>query len=476
MLGVYHFGVVKALLEMGALPSIISGTSAGAVVAACVACRTDAELELTLSDLGEGGDLFREMGSHGPLHGSLVWKLRRLLRKEGCIYNWTEFLAHLRWFTLGLTFQEAYLKTGRTLNVTCTLLRSRGSHAPPLMLNRVTAPHVDIASAVCASTSIPGLIEPVPLLEKTRGGQYVPFHHVELLTGDAPPPSKPPSPLRDGPSPTPTDADADADAAAHAAAAAAHAAAAHAAHADADADDAGPLFRDGSLKADVPLEQLATQFGVSFTIVSQVNPHVVPFYRHPEGRPGRPSRGRERTGAWRSGFLLAAAEVYLKEDLRKWLRTLQTLRLNSDLLGIDWSHMYLQRQDGSVTLTPDFQCCVPTALDPFSNLSHPKHLEAMVRNMERNTWQASALLRTYMDVDQALGEVCAKLDVAQPEGWWGRHAEEGAKQSAHHKQSADRNGSTSTYESPVTERKARDSGGAASRPLTRRSSHRRRNR
>ena len=34
-------------------------------------------------------------------------------------------------------------------------------------------------------------------------------------------------------------------------------------------------------------------------IVSQVNPHVAPFYAHLQGRAGRPSGGRDRTGAER---------------------------------------------------------------------------------------------------------------------------------------------------------------------------------
>ena len=68
-------------------------------------------------------------------------------------------------------------------------------------------------------------------------------------------------------------------------------------------------MRDGSYESDVPTEYLASTFGSTFSIVSQVNPHVVPFYAHLRGRPGRPSGGRDRTGGWRGGFLLGALEV-----------------------------------------------------------------------------------------------------------------------------------------------------------------------
>ena len=87
---------------------------------------------------------------------------------------------------------------------------------------------------------------------------------------------------------------------------------------------------------------------VSLALVAQVNPHVAPFYAHLRGRPGRPSGGRARTGAWRGGFLLGALEVSIKEDLKKQLRTLQALQLDWKFFGCDWSHMWLQQQDAVV--------------------------------------------------------------------------------------------------------------------------------
>jgi hypothetical protein len=44
MMGCYHFGHVRALLDEGVLPHIISGTSAGSVVAALLCTRTDEEI------------------------------------------------------------------------------------------------------------------------------------------------------------------------------------------------------------------------------------------------------------------------------------------------------------------------------------------------------------------------------------------------------------------------------------------------
>lgn len=44
-----HFGVVKAFMDAGFMPRVISGTSAGGVVAAMVCTRTDAELKRMLT-------------------------------------------------------------------------------------------------------------------------------------------------------------------------------------------------------------------------------------------------------------------------------------------------------------------------------------------------------------------------------------------------------------------------------------------
>ena len=44
-----HFGVVKGFLDAGLMPRVISGTSAGGVVAAMVCTRTEAELKRMLT-------------------------------------------------------------------------------------------------------------------------------------------------------------------------------------------------------------------------------------------------------------------------------------------------------------------------------------------------------------------------------------------------------------------------------------------
>ena len=100
ILSVYHFGAVRALLELGMLPQLVSGTSGGAVVAAVVATRGDAELRRVLreaTERPEQSDLYRELGSEGPLHGSYWWKARRLyLPWSYCLWLHLPWL-HLPW-------------------------------------------------------------------------------------------------------------------------------------------------------------------------------------------------------------------------------------------------------------------------------------------------------------------------------------------------------------------------------------------
>ena len=346
--GIFHFGVVKALVELKLLPPVVCGASAGAVVAAVTCTRDEKELARILDDQS---DLYREMGWGGPLHGSNWWKFCELMTK-GRIYDLADFKRHMEWFALGLTFKEAYEKTGRILTISATPLRTRGRRAVPLQLNYISTPHVDIASAVLASSCVPGLIDPVELLEKGPDGKLRPYH----LPGE---------------------------------------------------DGERIKMRDGSFESDVPLEALAATFGATFTVVSQVNPHVAPFYAHLQGRAGRPSGGRDSTGAWRGGFLLGAIEVALKEDMRSHLRTLKRLQLGRALFGVDWSNLWLQPQDGSVVLTPSL-----TIFDYFTalhNVTSAEKLAERISQMERSTWEASSLIRMRMDVQRALDECCDEL-------------------------------------------------------------------
>lgn len=275
----YHFGVVKALLEEDYLPDIITGTSGGALVAALIATRTTEELkELLVPALAHRITACRE-----PI---TVW-FRRWW-KTGARFDSVDWARQCAWWTRGsMTFREAYERTGRILNVSCV---PADPHSPTILCNYLTSPDCVIWSAVLASAAVPGILNPVVLMMKTRSGQLVPYSF-------------------------------------------------------------GHKWKDGSLRTDIPIRALNLHFNVNFTIVSQVNPHINLFFFSSRGSVGEPVTHRRGRG-WRGGYLGSATEQYIKLDLTKWLRVLRQLELLPRPLGQDWSMLWLQTFGGTITIWP----------------------------------------------------------------------------------------------------------------------------
>ena len=58
------------------------------------------------------------------------------------------------------TFQEAFDRTGRIINITVAPMND---YEPPRLLNYLTAPHVCVWSAAAASCAIPGMYLRTPM-------------------------------------------------------------------------------------------------------------------------------------------------------------------------------------------------------------------------------------------------------------------------------------------------------------------------
>lgn len=277
--GYYHFGVVKAFLHAGLLPRVISGTSAGGVVAAMACTRTDAELKrLLVPELATRITAFEE--PYG------VWIKR--FWTTGARFDSVHWARKLCFFTRGsMTFREAYMRTGRILNISVV---PADRHSPTKLLNYITAPDTIIWSALLASAAVPGILNPVVLMQKLKDGRVIPWNW-------------------------------------------------------------GSKFKDGSLRVDIPVQALNLYFNVTHPIVSQVNPHVHLFFFAPQGSAGKPVAHRKNKG-WRGNFLLSAAEQWLKLELTKNFKLIRDLDLLPQLLGQDWSSVFLQRFEGSVTIWP----------------------------------------------------------------------------------------------------------------------------
>lgn len=131
----YHIGIAKSLLDAGLLPNIITGTSGGALVAALLATRSDAELkQLLVPALA-----YKITACHDPFK---VWFWRWW--RTGARFDSVDWAKRCSWFCRGsLTFLEAYQRTGRILNVSCV---PSDPHSPTILANYLTAPDCVVSS------------------------------------------------------------------------------------------------------------------------------------------------------------------------------------------------------------------------------------------------------------------------------------------------------------------------------------------
>ena len=161
VLGFLHVGVVSELLRHGLLPRVISGSSAGSIVAAALAAYTDEEMaELDLISLLESG----EEEGRGVIRQFVSLLGSRLTAED------TEQLISAT--IPDLTFAEAYAKTGRQVSIT---VAPAEPHQRSRLLNAVSSPNVYLRSAAMASCAIPGVFPAVMLQAKNEKGEVQPY-------------------------------------------------------------------------------------------------------------------------------------------------------------------------------------------------------------------------------------------------------------------------------------------------------------
>eukprot|EP00980_Cylindrotheca_fusiformis_P011022 scaffold2533_cov137-Cylindrotheca_fusiformis.AAC.10 len=330
-MGSYHFGHLKGLIETDCLPQIISGTSAGSAIGALVCTRTKEELEQDLKPEIISKKLKFFVSPWGDRIKSLI--------KNGYMFAYEDWRDMVRWFTMDLTFEEAYRKTGRTF---CITLASTTKKAPPVLINHISAPNVTIASAVVASAAVPGFVAPVRLQLKDSAG-------VLRSAGEE-------------------------------------------------------TYYDGSIQTDIPIAGLSEMLNCQFFIACQANPHVVPFFFDSKGAVGRPSRwsSGEQAWSWRGGFLLAALELYLKNDMKAKFVFLNDLEA---AVGFT-STMMTQQFHGSTTIVPQVQF-----KDYFTLFADPS-TEMIDRCMQVGSvaaYQHAAMIRSHYRIADTIDECLRKL-------------------------------------------------------------------
>lgn len=296
-LGFIHLGVVKALFEADLLPRVISGASMGAMIAAGVGTRSDAELRALFDD-----------PTAIARKGLAFAGLSRALR-DGALLDPLQLLETIRANNgHDLTFAEAEAHSGRTLVISLAPTR-RGQH--PRVLDPLTSPEVLLSHAALASAALPGLFPPAALRARDRQGREYAYLPQER-------------------------------------------------------------WIDGSAGHDLPRRWLARLHDVDHVIVSQTNPHVIPFLTDPRRRtPWRAAAGFGGKAALRQAALglSLVRQVTADTPLRPWTALAHA--------------MASQEYTGDISIHPRFR---PGWVPRIVTNPTPDHLADYVREGERATW------------------------------------------------------------------------------------------
>jgi TAG lipase/steryl ester hydrolase/phospholipase A2/LPA acyltransferase len=309
----FHVGVIRALAEAKLLPTILSGSSGGSIVGSIVATHNEEELahlmrpEYFLDHIPTGSEERKE---------ALVARLEESVER----------------FIPDMTFQQAFAKTGRAMNVS---VAPAEMHQTSRLLNAITSPNVLMRSAVMASAAVPGVFPPVTLLALDSHGErqgYLPSRK----------------------------------------------------------------WVDGSVSDDLPAKRLARLYGVNHYVVSQTNPHVIPFVT--DGRRKQSAMGllteagRRSTREWFNALTIIAGKADKKSG-----RITQATSLLRSIINQDYV--------GDINILPDYKFNNPLKLLSFPG---EKQMQRLIDAGERCTWPKLEMIRQQTRVSRKLDEIMAR--------------------------------------------------------------------
>jgi TAG lipase/steryl ester hydrolase/phospholipase A2/LPA acyltransferase len=307
----FHVGVTKALFEVDLLPTVISGSSGGAIVGSIVCSHNDSELVELLSAesfIDSVADTAKHSGVADP--GELEEQLRRYLPDD-------------------LTFQRALERSGRAINIS---IAAAETHQTSRLMNATTSPSVQVRSAVMASSAVPGVFPPVTLQALDSDGHLKSFL-----------PSR--------------------------------------------------RWVDGSVSDDMPAKRLARLYGVNHYIVSQTNPHVLPFVS--DGRRKQTAVGLLQNANRRAlrEWFNAVSMIIDRADKRDGRITQMTSMMRS-VINQDYV--------GDINILPDYRLVNPMRLFGYPG---DKQVRRLIRAGERCTWPKIEMIRQQTRISRTLREI-----------------------------------------------------------------------
>jgi len=313
-LGMFHLGVIRELEAEGIMPRVITGSSAGAIIAGIVATHTNEELKELLVPSRMEFEWARMFGISDMIKGSGV--MDQSLLKKSIDRNIQE-----------MTFLEAYVHTSRILNITVS---PADPNQFPRLLNYLTAPNVLIRRAALASAAIPGLFPPVQLRAKNFTGKSVAYM----------PQSR---------------------------------------------------WVDGSVHEDIPKERVNRLHNVNHYIVSQTNPHVVPFL------------GEDMD---EKGLLPFIQDVIIKAPMVQLEHLLELVHQHFDVPGlssiIKKAHaMARQTYSGDITIHPERH--LANLGKTFSNFGQ-KEIDKILWEGRRATWPKIERIRNTTQISRTFDD------------------------------------------------------------------------
>ncbi|HVT35534.1 MAG TPA: DUF3336 domain-containing protein [Nevskiaceae bacterium] len=314
-LGMFHLGVIKALQEQGLLPRVLSGSSAGSIIAGVAGTRDDAALKRVFEPGGLNLQAFQSVTLRRAIKGRAVMDAGAL---EKCLADNIG----------GETFVEAFERTRRIVGVT---ISPAEPHQQGRLMNYLTSPHVLLSKAILASCAVPGVFPPVMLEGRDYLGRVTPYM-----------PSK--------------------------------------------------RWVDGTLSADLPMLRTARLHNVNHYIVSQTNPHIVPFMSDKLPSTGLAPLARELVAHGGRGALKLA---------RKHLDPYGGGRVINKV-----DNIVKQRYSGDINIFP--RQTPRQLLNMFANPS-AEEIQAYIREGERATWPKLDRIRTATRISRAFEDCTALL-------------------------------------------------------------------